>query len=78
MDDSTPSKAGAAVAGFFAGGIAGFFATEAFGAFLHFAVDVELNAEDTPALVAVFAGVPSLAAVAGALTCFRVAARKGR
>jgi hypothetical protein len=78
LDESRPSKAGAAVAGFFAGGIAGFVLTEAFAAFGHFVLDVTLDAEDTPALVAVHLGVPVLAALAGALVCFRVAARRGR
>ncbi|MFI0349757.1 hypothetical protein [Actinomadura sp. 9N407] len=78
QNQEAPNRAGAAVAGFFAGGIAGFMLTEAFAAFSHFVLDVTLSAEDTPALVAVHVGVPLLAALAGALICYRLASRRGR
>ncbi|MFB4315712.1 hypothetical protein [Actinomadura sp. 21ATH] len=78
MDDSPPNKAGAAVAGFLAGGIAGFVLTEAFAAFFHFVLDMTPDVEGTPALIAVFTGVPLLCAVAGAFGLHRFAARRGR
>jgi hypothetical protein len=69
------NKAAAAVAGFVAGGAAGFVATEAGAAFFHFVLGITPDAENVPALIVVFMGVPLLFAVAGVLVGLRVAAR---
>ncbi|WP_146150331.1 hypothetical protein [Actinomadura rubrobrunea] len=73
---SSASRAGAAVVGFLVGGAGGFVATEAFAAFCHFVLGVTLDVEDTPALLVVFAGLPPLLAVVGAILGVRIAARE--
>ncbi|WP_344587736.1 hypothetical protein [Actinomadura vinacea] len=77
MDDSSPSKAGGAFVGFLAGGAAGFVTTEGGAAFFHFVLGITPDVEGNPALIAVFALVPPLFAVAGAFVGLRVATRRG-
>ncbi|QFG20000.1 hypothetical protein [Actinomadura sp. WMMB 499] len=76
MTSTASKKAGAALAGFLVGGAAGFVLTEAIAAFFHFVLDITLDVEGYPVLLALFLGLPFLGALVGAFTGTRVADRQ--
>ncbi|MBE1536093.1 hypothetical protein [Actinomadura algeriensis] len=77
MTSTASKKAGAALAGLLVGGAVGFVLTETIAVFFHFVLDTTLDVEGNGALLALFAGVPLLGAVIGAVVGVRVAGRDG-
>ncbi|GGV21444.1 hypothetical protein GCM10010182_49620 [Actinomadura cremea] len=77
MTTTASKKAGAALVGFLVGGAGGFLLTETVAVFFHFVLDTTLDVEGNAAMLALFAGLPLLGAVVGAIVGARLAGRAG-